>query len=677
MSVTTSPEFFINMKSIPTPDSEEYEAFFANELEKIENGVTINGVFIDPWLYWHLNHWHINIDIEGKNGEIKRRFANPDARDNEWEFAEVRREAKRQKKGLIMIGIRRFAKSEIEASIIARSATINQGSENVISGGNDKDIKLITDKCDRGLNALHEYFRFQRVEDDWKKQITLGIRKRSGERMPFSYILIRNYDDGLNTEAAAGITAVEFIIDEIGKFAFLRCLEAAIPSFTSPFGWRCSPLLVGTGGAFEKGADAEKVFHDPDGHNMLGLQWREEPKKFGFFAGHNYRMETKVQTTIGEYVESKGGILLPKDSELFTVPLLTSDWEAAEKYTDAQRERAKKANDSQAYLKEVMYFPKNPMECFLTLGSNFYSIEPARQQKAKLLQMGRSGTPVFLEQGVDSISHRFSDKGPISNFPAKAIDDKDAPIIIWEYPIEEKPPFGLYVAGVDPYKQDQAKYSDSLGAVYIYKRMHDIKSDLYQDMFVASYVARPKSIDRWNEQARLLIKYYNARTLCENEDMGFINYMIYKGDGHYLEDQPGWLKEIVPNTEVNRPKGIHRSAYRIRMYLHTVLKQYLDEKIGSRRNDKDEVVGDILGVTRVLDTMFLEEIIKFTEDLNCDREVAASLAIALARHLDPQLKVSSVDTDPRLKAYWADAKKTPAMFSERNISMFPRKHKLF
>lgn len=680
MSVTTSPEFFINMKSIPDKDSEEYDAFFQNELQKIEYGVTINGVFIDPWLYWHLNHWHINIDIEDpRSNVIKRRLGNPDARDNEWEFAEARAEAIKQRKGLVMIGIRRFAKSEIEGSIIGRSATIYQGSENVVSGGNDKDIKLITDKLDRGLNNLNPYFSYQRVEDDWKRQVTLGIKTKSGKRIAFSYIMIRNYDDGNNSEAAAGITAKEFIIDEIGKFLFLRALEAAIPSFTSPFGWRCSPLLVGTGGAFEKGSDAEKVFYDPDGHNMLALQWRDEPKKFGFFVPNTYRMETKIDTTMGTFLQSRSGIYLPEDSELFSIPFKQSDPELADKYTDKERDRAKKANDPQAYLKEVMYYPKNPSEAFLTLGNAFYNADAARMQKTKVLQMGKTGTPVVLYEDGESIKHSFSEKAAISNFPAKPMDDKDAPAIIWEYPIDEVPPFGLYVAGIDPYKQDQAKYSDSLGAIYIFKRMHDIASEKYQDMFVASYVARPKNIELWNEQTRLLIKYYNARALCENEDMGFINYMIYKGDGHYLEDQPGWLKEIVPNTEVNRPKGIHRSSSRIRTYLHGVLKAWLDEKIGFHKNDRGDITGDILGVSRVLDPMLLDEIAKFTEDLNCDREVAASLAIALARHLDPQLRISSTEKDPRIQAYFSRNKAGTSLFSREQPNLFGRKRtsKLF
>lgn len=674
MSLSSSPELFINMKSIPDVDSEEYEPFFQRELEKITYGVTINGVKIDPWLYWHINHWNIFKDVDDKvDHSTKRKFGHPDLRDNEWDFAEKRAEAREARKGMVMIGIRRFAKSEIEASIIGRSATIFNGSENVVSGGNNKDIKLITDKLDRGLNGLHPYFKYQRVEDDWNKQVTLGIKESSGRRMAFSYILIRNYDDGNNTEAAAGITATEFIIDEIGKFLFLRCLEAAIPSFTSANGWRCSPLLVGTGGSFEKGSDAEKVVLDPEAYNMMSWTWKDEPKKFGFIVPHTYRMEAKVETNLGEWLTTEKGILIPKDSELNEVPFLKSDPILAEKITNENRERAKKANDQQAYLKEVMYYPKNPQECFLTMGNNFYNADAARAQKGRILQMGRTGTPVILHSDGETIHHVFSDKNPIQNFPTKPMDDKDAPAVIWEFPVDERPPYGLYVAGIDPYKQDMAKYSDSIGVVYIFKRMHELQSDKYQDMFVACYAARPKEIGTWNTQAELLIRYYNARALCENEDMGFINHMIYRGFGHLMEDQPGWLREIVPNTTVNRPKGIHRSAQSIRTYLHGCLKQYADDKIGVRRDAEDKVIGDVLGITRVLDPMLCEEIAKFTDDGNYDREVAASLAIAMARHLDPQFKTGSASQDPRLKAYFAGRNRSTSFLDRPGVSIFGQK----
>jgi hypothetical protein len=53
---------------------------------------------------------------------------------------------------------------------------------------------------------------------------------------------------------------------------------------------------------------------------------------------------------------------------------------------------------------------------------------------------------------------------------------------------------------VDPYRQGKSAYSSSLGAVYIYKRMHSITGEVYQDMFVASYVARPDKKETWKSK---------------------------------------------------------------------------------------------------------------------------------------------------------------------------------
>ena len=47
---------------------------------------------------------------------------------------------------------------------------------------------------------------------------------------------------------------------------------------------------------------------------------------------------------------------------------------------------------------------------------------------------------------------------PISNFPLKNSDLKEAPVVIYEFPVDN-PPYGLYVAGVDPYRQGKSAYS--------------------------------------------------------------------------------------------------------------------------------------------------------------------------------------------------------------------------
>src|ERR1051325_7324929 len=96
----------------------EYDAFFQNELDKIKYGVTINGIYIHGWLYWHLNHWHIYLDEEDERNknDILRVFRNPALRDNEFMISEYLKQAEEQKKGLLIFGSRRFGKTEFESS---------------------------------------------------------------------------------------------------------------------------------------------------------------------------------------------------------------------------------------------------------------------------------------------------------------------------------------------------------------------------------------------------------------------------------------------------------------------------------------------------------------------------------------------------------------------------------
>jgi hypothetical protein len=265
---------------------------------------------------------------------------------------------------------------------------------------------------------------------------------------------------------------------------------------------------------------------------------------------------------------------------------------------------------------------------------NIFNVQSLKAQKARILATERVGTPVILFHDGEKIAHEFTDKRPISNFPLSSGEPKDAPVVIYEFPVLN-PPYGLYVAGVDPYRQGKSAYSNSLGAVYIYKRMHEINSDKYQDMFVASYVARPDKKEDWEEQARLLIKYYNARTLCENDELSFINYMISKGDASYLEVQPDWLKEITPNTTQKRDYGISRSAEKVRTFLHGCLKKYAEEVIHREFDANGSVTKEEIGVKRILDALLLEEMIQFNDEGNYDRIIAAELAIAQAMKMDP------------------------------------------
>jgi len=660
-------DFFFNRTEFPEEGSDEYKQLIDQEVHRCLGGVYVDGVFFSGFLYWHLDHWWIRDDAEDEYQNIERKKLRASLRDNEWEAAEYLEQCRVEKKGYLQVGVRQWGKSEIMASYMSYHAELFQHTQNVVVGGNNDDLQLLRDKIDFGIKNLWEGIKIPKIDKDTQKNmVRLGFKAKSGEDDIWSYLIIRNVAEGNKTEGPAGVTAKAYATDEIGKFSFAASFEAAKPAFKSKYGWRCVPLLFGTGGSFEKGADAERFFYHPEANNFLAIDDPQTGKKTAIFFSGLYRIDCKYKTTLAKYLINSGRIPDGHYPNLEKFEMWVSDKEKALELIKKERTEKAKDPDQSEYLKLVMYYPLTPDECFLSVSANIFPVTAAKKHKFNLEQIGFFGEPVEIEHDGEKLVHIISKKKFISSYPTKANDNKDAPIMIYEFPIQN-PPYGLYVAGVDPYRQGKAEYSTSLGTVAIFKRMHDLQSEKFQNMFVASLAARPDDQDEWNEQARNLIKFYNARTLCENDEMSFINYMIYQGDERYLEEQPGWLKTLVPTSKTDRKYGIHRSNDTIREYLHSTFKNFLKEVL-YRETDpiSGSVIREVLGVTRIPDIVALEEIMKYNPDGNFDRLIAYELAVALAKHMDPTHgKVGS--EDKRLEAYHAHRKNGHRIFSQSPV----------
>jgi len=672
-----STEFFRNIKKLPIEGTREYQQLIDWEIEKISGGVTVNGVFFSGWLYWHLNHWWIRIDDVDSYGNDIRKSSLPELRDNEWIRAEILEQCKKERKGYIEVGGRQGGKSEMEASYFGMNATLFKNTQNVIICGNDNDLSLLKDKVDFGLKHLWTGISIPRLDKTWRlNQIRLGYKKPDGDDEIWSYIVIRNARDGNVTEVAAGTTAKTFIMDEVGKYSFASTFKAGEPAIKGRNGYRAVPILVGTGGSFDNGKDAENFFYNPSSNNFLAIRDEVTNKNTGLFLSGIYRQDCKYITTLADWLVQERDLNIDDIGELKKISITVTDKEKAILKIEQERESARTNPDRELYLKQVMYYPITVDECFLSSASNIFNIGLAKRQKTRLLMNERTGTPVELFINTEGkVTHEFTEKLPISNYPLQTGDSMDAPIVIYEFPISN-PPYGLYVAGIDPYRQGQAKYSSSLGSVYIYKRMTALTGEKYQDMFVASYCARPEKKETWNDQARLLIKYYNARALCENDDISFIEYMKTKGDAFYLEKQPEWLMEIVPNTTVKREYGIHRSAQKIIDFLHGCLKQYMEESIYVEKTEEGETIRELQGVTKILDPVLLEEIIQYNDEKNADRIVAAELAIAQALKMDPIYGMAGGIEDDRIVSLFKRHEKSQ-LFTESKGMFTRKKQKLF
>lgn len=646
-------DWYINQDYVPTEDNdnpEDVKAFWDFHKDLCINGFWLGGVYFTGYLYWHLNFWKTEVD-DGVDihGKPTSSYINPLFRDNEWIIFNSIYLGESKGRGVNIFGSRRISKTTTLASYFGHGGTFDRGSQNIIAGLDSTDIRLLTDPLDTGLNYIPECWQWQKF-GTWEKQIVLGVEDDKRKRYPFSKYMIRNLDGGNKQERIAGTKPRKLLIDECGKGSFLRGLAAALPGFTTATGLlSCSPLVFGTSGDVILAEDSKKLFESPKSMDFLEFPNEDNPEQpSGLFLSAKYRLEAKEDWGFGTYLfeHIKGNedpliSMLSKIDwdkfdieELNEITIKVSNEELAFKITDEKVEQRRLAGDVELYLKEKMYYPKTRADIFLKNSTNFFNKDAITARQKHLQAKSIRGIPVELYHDGEKISWKKSDKMIITEYPVKT-QSKDAPIAIYEFP-DDVIPWQLYVAGVDPYRQSgDAKYSTSLGSVVIYKRTKNVIGEGWRNTVVATYSARPENKDVWNEQARLLIKFYNAYALVENDEYSFIDYMKAKGDAaKYLAPQPAWLKVITPYTTQNRDFGVSRSGEKTREFLDGLVKKELDEIIHKEYDDEGAVTKEILGVTKHNDSMLLEEIKLYEDGVNADRYVAYQLALALARDLD-------------------------------------------
>src|SRR5690606_5043107 len=129
-----------------------------------------------------------------------------------------------------------------------------------------------------------------------------------------------------------------------------QVFEAAKPAFLSEYGWRCTPILVGTGGSFERGADAERFFYNPDANNFLGFDDPETGARTCMFMPGTYRQDCKYSTNLADYLVRVKGREVADTTALEKIPIKVSDKEKALALIKAERAEKAKDPDQTEYL---------------------------------------------------------------------------------------------------------------------------------------------------------------------------------------------------------------------------------------------------------------------------------------------------------------------------------------
>lgn len=552
----------------------------------------------------------------------------------------------------------------IMSSLLQMNATMTIGLSHSVVGFSDSDLSNIGEYCEYGLDHVHPFFRINRTKTDWSSGVTLGKRMSNGVRDIHAIISIANINMGrkTSTQKTAGLTPATAIFDEVGKGPIKKPYTAAMPSYDTPYGWRLSPILAGTGGEVELSKDAQEMFSDPETYNLLVMDWDilnrramkgktwKERKWAMFVPGQMANSGVKVTIGLGDYLGK------PDDKKLNKIKIDATDFEASTNKLNEERKKLS-TKDRVAYTSHTMFYPFTIDDCFLSSSQNLFPVEYAIKHKNDLLESGQySGMlcDVFLESG-NKLGTTKSNK-QLAGFPFSG-GVIDAPVQIFEMPQSNRFDDFIYVSSLDPYKQAKSD-TPSLGAFYVFKRRVGIR-DPYAYRIVASYVSRPSSIDQFCRTCEALQKGYGAICLMENADQMYEQYLNRKSgmpaSFFLFAGEAIANKYVKAGSRQNSKLGLYPTPGNQNLLFSCVVDYcWQDFVIGYDDNTGLDIT--VKGIELIDDIALLDEIIQYKPGLNVDRIISFGHALALARYFDdnnymPKSKIDEMNNARKEDAY--------------------------
>ncbi|WP_428743142.1 hypothetical protein [Tenacibaculum sp.] len=423
-----------------------------------------------------------------------------------------------------------------------------------------------------------------------------GQWKKVGSRSKFQH---RSFMD--NPFAANGTRGSFNVIDEVGFMGNLKPVLVQMKECTADGALKFGTIwMTGTGGDMDGGATQAvmSVFFDPATHQCVEFDdyYEGSERKMGFFV--------PAWMTLNQFKDDLGN----------------TNYKSAIQYLLNVRNKLSKGKDKDAYNGELSQRPIIPSEVFLITGGN---ILPVGKLKEQLNFLEATTDPKYegvfghMEQTPDGKIKFIPDldnKLQECDWPVKKGEDHTGGIRIWEQPAENIG-FGYYLAGNDPYDQDKAPNSVSLGSLLVMKRQSAGISPY--DMLVAEYTARPETARDFYEQSRLLLMYYNTIGTClyENEKIGIKTYLENTNSLYLLASTPTIMKSNIMSN-VNRGLGQHMSTP-VKEECEIFLRDWLIAPAGEGK----------LNYQRINSKPLLKELINYNKIGNFDRVIALMLCI--------------------------------------------------
>jgi hypothetical protein len=605
--------------------SKDFISYWNDQKNKCREGV----IYKDKHVTWYLTRdyymWLNFLPIYDKE-EKKYGFAK--VRDAQYHMALYEMLAELNYKHSAILKKRQIASSYFHMGKIINTYWFEEGSTCKIGASlkdyiNDKGSWKFLDEYKTFLNEHTAWYRPSNPEKVllWQQQIEVKVGNRKTSRGLKSKIQGASFEK--NATTGVGGPTTYFFHEEAGIAPkMMQTYEYLRPAMSSGMVTTGMFIAAGSVGDLDQCEPLKDMILNPTANDI-------------------YAVETNLMDADGAI--GMAGLFIP---EQWSMPPYIDSYgnskikEALEAIT-LERKQWKADLNPEQYQLRISQKPTNIAEAFAYRKESIFPQGILSKQMKKIEEKEYAYEHIELSRDQQGIQAKRSNRLPISEFPVnKKSQDKRGCLVVWERPVAD-PQFGMYYASIDPVSEGKTTTSDSLCSIFVYKNSVEVTREgvaglehfIEKDKIVAAWCGRYDDINKTHEQLELIIEWYNAWTLVENNISLFIQHMIAKKKQKYLvpKQQILFLKDLGSNRTVYQEYGWKNTGTLFKSHLISYAIEFLREEIDQETDQDGNVISTTLGIERIPDPMLLKEMLAYYPGLNVDRLVAFGALVAFVK----------------------------------------------
>lgn len=411
-----------------------------------------------------------------------------------------------------------------------------------------------------------------------------------------------------NISKGVGGAASEIYCTEAGIFRNLKKVKEYVDPNIKMGGVKTGLFCAaGAVGELDDAADLMEFCFNPKAYNIRSVKdvFSGSEDDIGFFFPDewNYIYKDEKSGQIVKCYDKHGN----------------SDLSKAREFLDKE-EQLMKNKDEMSYKLWKSQHPRTLQEAFDQREDNPFPTQELRELEFKLLQQ-KDIIVKFERDHTGKLTYKFDKSVPVDKIKPRPNDDNRGAVIIKEFP-PDKPPFGLFYAGVDPIYNLDTSTSTSLMSITVWIGWHERDGKICEPYPVATYTGRHKKVTDTYEICLSLIEFYNARTAVESNVKDFIEWMIKQKASRYLmrRKELTVINEMMPNSTIRDEIGFRmegefkkRCIEKLVTWLTTPVATSFDMETGESE--------EVYNTQKLWDKMFVKEMLRYSPKLNTDRLV--------------------------------------------------------